>query len=110
MSRPGRALELVLGILDAGKIVAEQDARANDEPCLARKAGQPGGNFAIEIDTLPAAKRQIYESGKRTFLRFSTLKFRVLNCDSRERALVIPMMILTMNPHHLAASALRFTS
>lgn len=57
--RPGRALELVLGILDAGKIVTEQDARANDELCLARKARQPGGNFAIEIDTLPAAKRQI---------------------------------------------------
>ena len=45
--RPGRALELVLGILDAGKVVTEQDARANDEPCLARKAGQPGGNFAL---------------------------------------------------------------
>lgn len=59
VSRPRRALELMLGILDAGKVVTEQDARANEEPCLARKAGQPGGNFAIEIDRLPAAKRQI---------------------------------------------------
>ena len=57
--RPGRALELVLGILDAGKIVTEQDTRANDELCLARKARQPGGNFAIEIDTLRLPKRQV---------------------------------------------------
>ena len=54
-----RALELVLGILDAGKVVTEQGTRANDELCLAWKAGQPGRNFAIEIDTLPAAKRHI---------------------------------------------------
>src|SRR3546814_4284515 len=56
-SRDG--IELMLCVLDAREIVAEQSARANDKLRLDRQAREPGGNRAVKTDLGLAAQRQV---------------------------------------------------